>query len=267
MALQDAILTALAHDESSGYDLAKAFDVSVANYWTASPQQLYRELDKMEEAGLVTARTVAQSKRPDKRVFRLTPAGRKALRAFLFSLIYLAITGVLTLPWSIYAGWYREKQYGLTSQALGGWLGEAVIGAAISVVSTSLLLVAIYALIRRARRFWWAWAAGLGGLGLGHADVPELGGREDGPRDEAALRGRAAPAGGGARAARPRAAARTARRTPSPRGRAGRRPRPARPAGARRRAAYRLRRARRGPPASPPCRAGRAGAGICDAGV
>lgn len=81
MALQDAILTALAHDESSGYDLAKAFDVSVANYWTASPQQLYRELDKMEGAGLVTARTVAQPKRPDKRVFRLTAAGRKALRA------------------------------------------------------------------------------------------------------------------------------------------------------------------------------------------
>ncbi|MDN5718105.1 MAG: PadR family transcriptional regulator [Janibacter sp.] len=81
MALQDAILTALAHDESSGYDLAKAFDVSVANYWTASPQQLYRELDKLEDAGLVTARTVAQTKRPDKRVFRLTAAGRKALRA------------------------------------------------------------------------------------------------------------------------------------------------------------------------------------------
>ena len=81
MALQDAILTALAHDESSGYDLAKAFDVSVANYWTASPQQLYRELDKMEAAGLVVARTVAQSKRPDKRVFRLTADGRTALRS------------------------------------------------------------------------------------------------------------------------------------------------------------------------------------------
>ena len=62
MALQDAILTALAHDESSGYDLAKAFDVSVANYWTASPQQLYRELDKMEEAGLVTARVVCRAR-------------------------------------------------------------------------------------------------------------------------------------------------------------------------------------------------------------
>lgn len=80
MALRDAILTALAHDESSGYDLAKAFDVSVANYWTASAQQLYRELDKLEADGLVRARTVAQSKRPDKRVFRLTDAGRTALR-------------------------------------------------------------------------------------------------------------------------------------------------------------------------------------------
>ena len=68
---------------------------------------------------------------------------------------------VLTLPWSIYESWYREKQYGLSSQALGGWLGEAVIGAAISVVVTALLLMAIYALIRRARRFWWAWASGV----------------------------------------------------------------------------------------------------------
>lgn len=82
MALQDAILTALAHDESSGYDLAKAFDVSVANYWTASPQQLYRELDKMEAAGLVRARVVPQTKRPDKRVFRLTSAGRAALHEY-----------------------------------------------------------------------------------------------------------------------------------------------------------------------------------------
>lgn len=82
MALQDAILAALAHNESSGYDLAKAFDISVANYWTASPQQLYRELDRMEVDGLVRARVVAQSTRPNKRVFRLTAAGRKALREF-----------------------------------------------------------------------------------------------------------------------------------------------------------------------------------------
>lgn len=86
---------------------------------------------------------------------------RPILASFLVAAVYSILSWVLTLPWSIYAGWYREKQYGLTSQAFGGWLGEALMGAAISVVVTSLLLVAIYALIRRARRFWWAWAAGV----------------------------------------------------------------------------------------------------------
>lgn len=86
---------------------------------------------------------------------------RPVMASFAVALVYSAMSWALTLPWAIYQGWWREKQYGLTSQALGGWLGEAVIGAAISVVATSLLLVAIYALIQRARRFWWAWAAGV----------------------------------------------------------------------------------------------------------
>ncbi|KIC60626.1 peptidase M48 [Brevundimonas nasdae] len=86
---------------------------------------------------------------------------RPVVVSFAVALVYSAMSWALTLPRAIYQGWWREKQYGLTSQAFGGWLGEAVIGAAISVVATSLLLVAIYALIRRARRFWWAWAAGV----------------------------------------------------------------------------------------------------------
>ncbi len=82
MALQDALLAALSYGESSGYELAKAFDVTVANYWAATPQQLYRELDKMESAGLIQARVVEQTKRPNKRMFTLTDQGRAALRAF-----------------------------------------------------------------------------------------------------------------------------------------------------------------------------------------
>ncbi len=82
MALRHAILAALLEGESSGYDLAKDFDASVANFWTATPQQLYRELEKMAEAGLVAARVVAQERRPNKRLFALTDAGRAELRAF-----------------------------------------------------------------------------------------------------------------------------------------------------------------------------------------
>lgn len=85
MALQHAILAALSYGESSGYDMAKAFDVSVANYWTATPQQLYRELDKMEAAGLIEARVVEQVKRPNKRLFALTDSGHEALRDFTAS--------------------------------------------------------------------------------------------------------------------------------------------------------------------------------------
>ncbi|WP_395944955.1 M48 family metallopeptidase [Brevundimonas sp.] len=86
---------------------------------------------------------------------------RPLLVSFVVALVYSAMSWVLTLPWAVYESWWREKSYGLTSQALGGWLVEGLIGAAISVVMTSLLLVAIYALIRKARRFWWAWASGV----------------------------------------------------------------------------------------------------------
>ncbi|SEM52816.1 PadR family transcriptional regulator [Streptacidiphilus jiangxiensis] len=82
MALRNAIMSTLLEGEASGYDLAKAFDASVANFWMATPQQLYRELDRMAAEGLIRARVVEQERRPNKRLFSLTEAGRAALREF-----------------------------------------------------------------------------------------------------------------------------------------------------------------------------------------
>ena len=82
MSLKYAVLAALLEGEASGYDLAKVFDVSVANFWSATPQQLYRELDRLAEDGLIEARVVEQLRRPNKRLFALTPNGRQALGAF-----------------------------------------------------------------------------------------------------------------------------------------------------------------------------------------
>jgi|SRR5215207_1304630 len=82
MALRHAVLAALLEGEASGYQLAKRFDVSVANFWSATPQQLYRDLERLELEGLVQARVVEQHRRPNKRVFTLTVAGREELRAF-----------------------------------------------------------------------------------------------------------------------------------------------------------------------------------------
>lgn len=82
MALRHAVLAALLEGEASGYELSKRFDVSTANFWSATPQQLYRELERLERGGLLAARVVEQQRRPNKRVFTLTAAGRSELHAF-----------------------------------------------------------------------------------------------------------------------------------------------------------------------------------------
>ncbi|MEV5387625.1 PadR family transcriptional regulator [Streptomyces sp. NPDC052721] len=82
MSLKYAVLAALLEGEASGYELSKAFDVSFANFWPATPQQLYRELERLAGDGLVQARTVQQERRPNKRMFTLTEAGRAELSAF-----------------------------------------------------------------------------------------------------------------------------------------------------------------------------------------
>lgn len=83
MALRHAVLAALLDGEASGYDLAKQFDASVANFWMATPQQLYKELERMTADGLIAARVVEQEKRPNKRLHSITESGRVALRAFI----------------------------------------------------------------------------------------------------------------------------------------------------------------------------------------
>lgn len=82
MALRHAVLAALLEGEASGYALSKRFDVTVANFWSATPQQLYRELERLEADGLASARVIEQSRRPNKRVFMLTDAGRGELLRF-----------------------------------------------------------------------------------------------------------------------------------------------------------------------------------------
>jgi len=82
MSLRDAVLAALLGGEASGYDLAKDFDASVANFWMATPQQLYRELDRLAEQGLIQARVVHQERRPNKRMYSLTESGREAIQQF-----------------------------------------------------------------------------------------------------------------------------------------------------------------------------------------
>jgi DNA-binding PadR family transcriptional regulator len=82
VALKHALLAALLDGEATGYELAKRFDIATADYWSATSQQLYGELDRLAEEGLVSGRVVEQERRPNKRVFTLSDAGLEELRAF-----------------------------------------------------------------------------------------------------------------------------------------------------------------------------------------
>ena len=75
-----ALLGLLTRRERSGYDLVKAADQSVGFFWTPARSQLYALLPKLVERGLLKARRIEQDKRPDKTLYGITPAGRKALR-------------------------------------------------------------------------------------------------------------------------------------------------------------------------------------------
>jgi DNA-binding PadR family transcriptional regulator len=79
MSLAHAILSFLSDCSSSGYDLAKNFDGSVGFFWNASHQQIYRELTKSESLGWISYKTLAQSGKPDKKLYSITETGRKEL--------------------------------------------------------------------------------------------------------------------------------------------------------------------------------------------
>jgi DNA-binding PadR family transcriptional regulator len=80
---EGVVLGLLAEGERSGYDLLKRAEGSVAHMWSPAKSQLYAVLPRLVDAGLAGRRTVRQSTRPDKQVYRLTRAGRAAVRDWL----------------------------------------------------------------------------------------------------------------------------------------------------------------------------------------
>jgi PadR family transcriptional regulator, regulator of vanillate utilization len=75
MSLRHALLAILAVEPMTGYELTKHFDRSAANVWHAPHSQIYPELRKLEQAGLVSAESVARGDHGIKRTYSITDAG------------------------------------------------------------------------------------------------------------------------------------------------------------------------------------------------
>jgi STE24 endopeptidase len=88
------------------------------------------------------------------------------LRVFCVALVTFLLLPVMTLPWDLYAEWWRETAYGRTSQPLADFMTQWGIATLIFSVLVALFFVGIYALMRRAGRRWWAWSGGLTAVAL-----------------------------------------------------------------------------------------------------
>jgi DNA-binding PadR family transcriptional regulator len=80
MSLRYALLDLLAGDPMSGYDLTGRFTVSLANVWPAQHSQIYPELARLVQDGLI----VQTGEGPrGRKVYSITPAGVDAITAWL----------------------------------------------------------------------------------------------------------------------------------------------------------------------------------------
>jgi PadR family transcriptional regulator, regulatory protein AphA len=76
------ILGMLAWGARSGYDIKATVDRSVRFFWAASYGQIYPELRRLSDAGLIEGEAEPESGRR-RTVYRLTGAGREALEQWL----------------------------------------------------------------------------------------------------------------------------------------------------------------------------------------
>lgn len=85
---------------------------------------------------------------------------RRWLQPALYSVPFAVAGTLLTLPWTIYTGFVREKQYGLMNLTFVQWLAEQAISLVVTIIASAIVFAIIFAVIRTAPRTWWLWGTG-----------------------------------------------------------------------------------------------------------
>jgi len=77
------------------------------------------------------------------------------LQPAIYAAPYTIIGTLITVPWTIYTDFFREKTYGFVNQSFGAWAGEQAIGLVIGIIVISIFLMILFAVIRRMPKNWW----------------------------------------------------------------------------------------------------------------
>jgi PadR family transcriptional regulator AphA len=78
--LRYALLGLLAARPLSGYEIAKLFDGELRNVWTAKHSQIYPELARLSDEGLIRQSASGPRRR---KTYTITPAGKAVLKKWL----------------------------------------------------------------------------------------------------------------------------------------------------------------------------------------
>ncbi|MBP2627495.1 MAG: putative transcriptional regulator [Firmicutes bacterium] len=81
--LKHAILGVINREAMTGYDLMKVFNLELVNFWYAKHSQIYPELKKLTDEGLITYETVLQGEKLEKKLYSITEAGKEAFLRWL----------------------------------------------------------------------------------------------------------------------------------------------------------------------------------------
>jgi STE24 endopeptidase len=85
----------------------------------------------------------------------------KTLQVAYYSVAYLLLVYALSFPLNVYEHFFREHQYGLTTQSFAAWFQEQLIGLGITLIGGTIFLTVLYAVFRRAPKTWWIWGTGV----------------------------------------------------------------------------------------------------------
>ena len=89
--------------------------------------------------------------------------GQRFLADLATGALYLLSTSLLTLPYSLYRGYFREHAYGLSNHTLPSFLGDWAKAVALDGFLFGPLAIALfYAVARKAPRTWWIWGGAVG---------------------------------------------------------------------------------------------------------
>ena len=85
MSLKHAILGFLSISAKTGYDLQKKNEQTIQHFWPSTQSQIYRTLKELERGGLIDGEVTIQHEKPNKRMYTLTPKGKKELLGWVAS--------------------------------------------------------------------------------------------------------------------------------------------------------------------------------------